>query len=185
MRSLKSMSSWSAEQRCRELLDALGVSGPTFDEATFVSAVGRLAGGDVTVARLPESLWKPLQVAMYGHVSGVTTPYPGGWAILLPEVPLAAESTVIGHESAHILFGDTPHWDHCSAEARQDILRGLAGEMGDPGSLLPRSALRTRTDSRREARAERFGALLTARLEGAAGPVPEDRLDRFFQVGEV
>lgn len=179
------MSSWSAEQRCRELLDVLDVRGPTFDEAAFVSGVGRLAGGDVTVARLPDSSWKPLQVAMEGHVSGVTTSYPGGWAILLPEVPLAVESTVIGHEGAHILFGDTPHWDHCSAQAQAEILRGFEGDFGDLGSLLPRSALRTRTDSRREARAERFGALLTARLEGAAGSAPEDRLDRFFHAGEV
>ncbi|MBX9244629.1 hypothetical protein ICW40_07375 [Actinotalea ferrariae] len=179
------MKSWSAEQRCHELLDALGVHGPGFDESAFVSAVGRLAGGTVTVARIPQAQWKPLQVAMQGHVSGLTTSYPGGWAILLPETPLAVESTVFGHEGAHILFGDTPHWDRCTRETREGTIRDLDGDLGDPGPLLMRSALRTRTDSRREARAERFGALLTARLEGAAGPIPEDRLDRFFQVGDV
>ena len=185
MRSLRSIKSWSAEQRCHELLDALGVQGSSFDEGAFVGAVGRLAGGSVTVARIPETQWKPLQVAMHGHVSGLTTAYPGGWAILVPETPLAVESTVFGHEGAHILFGDTPHWDQCSDETREDAIRDLHGDLGDPGRLLMRSALRTRTDSRREARAERFGALLTARLEGAAGPAPEDRLDRFFHVGEV
>lgn len=184
MRSLRSMKSWSAEQRCHELLDALGVQGPSFDEGAFVEAVGRLAGGTVTVARIPELQWKPLQVAMQGHVSGLTTSYPGGWAILLPQTALAVESTVLGHEGAHILFGDTPHWDQCTAETRESI-RDLDGDLGDPGPLLMRSALRTRTDSRREARAERFGALLTARLEGAAHPGPEDRLDRFFHAGEV
>lgn len=188
MRALTSIRSWSAEQRVHQLLDACGVQeGGAFDEAAFLSQVGRLAGGTVTVARLPDERWDPLQVAMHGHVSGIAAPYPGGWVILMPETPVAQESTVVGHEAAHIIYGDTPHWRDCSEETRTSILRGLSGDAIDPDEVLPRSALRMRTNSRREAQAERFGALLTARLEGAAtrGPDESDRLNRFFQVGEL
>lgn len=186
MRILDSVRSWRAEEQCHELLDVLRVEGDTLDEGAFLGRVGQVAGGQVNLTRLDDGIWAPLQAAMLGHVSGVAMPYPGGWVILLPRTPVAHESTVIGHEAAHIIFGDVPPWDRCSPEYRASVTRWRDGDPLDPSQMLPRSALRVRTDSRREARAERFGALLTARLETRDDrPQATDRVDQFFQVGEV
>jgi len=186
MRIMKNAQSWADEQRCQELLDALDVRGGALEEAEFLERVGTFAGGTVRLARLDDQLWAPVQSAMAGHMSGIATPYPGGWIILLPENSAAHENTVIGHEAGHILFGDVPHWNRCSAELRRAIERWRDEPPGDPSQMLPHSALRARTDSRREARAERFGALLTARLElNDTDPAPRDHVDRFFQVGEL
>lgn len=184
MRLIDNIRSWTAEQRCQELLDALGVDGDTFDEERFLARVGDFAGGKVSLARLDQDLWGHIQDEVPGHMSGISTPYPGGWMILLPAQSIAHDSTVIGHEAGHILFGDVPHWERSPDAHRRAVENWRDGENGDAVEMLPRSALRVRTDSRREARAERFGALLTARLELGHAP-PRDPVDRFFQVGEV
>lgn len=184
----KKNKSWRTERQCKELLDRLGKAVDNFTEATFISAIARVAGGAITVARLSMTEWAEIQDVTDGHVTGIATPYPGGWAILLPETTTAADTTVLGHEAAHILFGDVPHWKDCEPSL-QVLLTSESGHASTIDVLPIRSTLayRSASSEEQESRAERFGALLTARVEGAAHPGPPNgsRIDEFFTVGDV
>lgn len=187
MRIPKMRRSWSVEQQCDQLLDVLCGRG-AFDEAAFLTEVAKLGSGSVAVARLPSPLWRQLQSVLEGHASGITAPHPGGWAILMPDEPLAAETTVLGHEAAHIVFGDVPHWDTCSSETQDALTAGFDhGDVGELSKVLSSISRRTCAAAPSESRAERLGALLTARVEvaGLTDRRPVDPIDGLLMVGEI
>lgn len=187
MRFAKMRRSWSDEQKCDQLLDVLCAPG-AFDEASFLTEVAKFAKGSVVVARLPSTLWRQLQSVLEGHASGITAPHPGGWAILMPDEPLAAETTVLGHEAAHIIFGDVPHWDTCSSETQNALAAGFdQGDVAELSKVLSSISQRACAAAPSEARAERLGALLTARVEveSLTARRPVDPVDGFLMVGEI
>lgn len=164
---------------CRQLVTELHDAGRTGEE--FLRAAGAIAGGRVEVLRPPREMWAQV---MPGNITGVTLPYPGGWMTVVPAVRVA-ESTIFGHEAAHIVFGDVPHWDRARAATRR-MVEPLAASLA-PEPLLTAAAsgqaesVMRHDDELAERRAELLGALLESRRL-RPGDYARDRVDEFFAV---
>jgi hypothetical protein len=164
---------------CREVVHELSDECATGED--FLRTVGRLAGGSAAILRMDRQAWLGI---MPGAVTGLTLPYPGGWLSIVPDAHVA-EATVFGHEAAHILFGDIPHWDRAREETRRTVAP-LVETLG-PEPLLEAvgtgdvESVWRHGDGMVESRAEFLGALLESRLMRPHA-YARDHIDDFFFV---
>lgn len=164
---------------CRDLVAEIHREGAGGED--FLEGAAELAGGVATVLRPPPETWAR---AMPGTASGLTLPFPGGWLTIVPDGAVAHD-TIFGHEAAHIVFGDVPHWDrarpatHAVVRPLVDTLR-LESLVGAATSGRTESVWR-HDDSPSESRAELVGTLLASRRLRPLQYV-RDRVDGFFAV---
>lgn len=164
---------------CREVVRELSDECATAED--FLRAVGRIAGGSVATLRMDRLTWGAV---MPSAVTGLTLPYPGGWLSVVPDSH-PAETTIFGHEAAHILFGDIPHWDRARDETRRTV-EPLVEELG-PEPLLEVvtagdvESVGRHGDGMAESRAELLGALLESRRMRPEA-YARDHIDEFFVV---
>lgn len=166
-------------QMCRSLVDEFY----TEDSRDFLAAAAQAAGGQVQVLRPPRTIWN--QVGM-GAASGITLPFPGGWLTIVPETDVA-EDTIFGHEAAHIVFGDVPHWTKARSQTRRLILeRFFDGDLDLVQFLQAARSGEVESIWRHESgpqeqRAELVGTLFESRRR-RPDRYHRDRVDHFFTV---
>lgn len=163
---------------CRELIAELYSEDATPND--FLAAAAAAAGGEVSVLRPSHELWSRAGIA---NATGLTLPFPQGWLTIIPEVDVA-EDTIFGHEAAHIVFGDVPHWDNAHPATRTHVTNLLGREPQDFLVSAASGAVESiwrHDDGPQERRAELLGTLLESRRRRPAR-YRRDRIDDFFTV---
>jgi hypothetical protein len=174
----------AAEQQCREVLRQLCPQAP-FDKTTFLQHVGFLAGGPIYDGVLPDSWARMLASQQGAHTSALTLSQYDGWVVYVNPYSNVPDVLNFGHEAGHVLFdapkgdGEPPSGDRLvlppvdSPEAERLLARSYARNGGFKGL--------------KESRAERFGSMLKAQIEGLGGqPIEQDgSLSSLFRAGDV
>ncbi|NAZ84573.1 hypothetical protein [Kineococcus indalonis] len=181
---LTSAQAKAVERECLDVLAQLRPR-PPFDKDTFLSHIAYLAGGPIYTGVLPDG-WADLLVSRHGgHTSAITLSQYDGWAIYVNARAGVPDVLNYGHEAGHVLF-DAPRGD--GAPPDEEVLHLPPAGSAEAERLL------TASWSRRggfaglpESRAERFGTLLKAGLEGlGAQPHEQDgSLSSLFRAGDV
>ena len=144
-----------------------------YAQDTWLETVSRRLGRPIYCGQMTPELMRLLALVHPEHITGFTFTYRDGWLILLSaELDDLRRPLVLGHELAHICFGDVPAGN--DPETNTDVsgalfaLLGLRGPEQDehPGAdptQAPAAAARQGYDLEDEQRAERLGTLLMSR----------------------
>jgi len=154
-----------------------------FVQDTWLEAVSRRLGRPIYYGQMTPQLTRLLALVHPEHITGFTFTYRDGWLILLSAgLDDLRRPLVLGHELAHICFGDVPagHDPDTNTDV-SDALFALLG-LTTPGQEdhhelnqleAPAAAARQSYTLDDEQRAERLGTLLMSKaFERTRAPRP-------------
>jgi hypothetical protein len=174
----------SLERSCLDVLAELRPQAP-FDPSTFLSHVAYLAGGPIYTGVMPDGWAELLASRPGGHTSAFTVSQFDGWGIYTNPHATVDDVLNYGHEASHVLF-DVPR-GNC-APPPHGRLELPPADSAEAEQLFTSSWRRTGgfTDLP-ESRAERFGTLLKATLEGFGEQlhVQGGGVSSLFRAGDV
>jgi hypothetical protein len=181
---LTSVQARDVERRCLEVLDKLRPQAP-FDKDVFLSHVAYLAGGPIYTGLMPAGWADLLASRDGGHTSAITLSQYDGWAIYLNPRAGVPDVLNFGHEAGHVLF-DAPRGDG-DPPTTGIVNLPPAGSVGAEQLLATSWSRRGGFTGLAESRAERFGTLLKASLEGvqAQHPTGAETLSSLFRARDV
>jgi hypothetical protein len=174
----------SLERECSAFLRKLRPQAP-FDEHSFLQHIAYLAGGPIYTGELPQSWAQLLATRFGGHTSAMTLSQHDGWGIYINPYSNVPDVLNFGHEAGHVLF-DAPKGD--GEPLAGDRLELPPVDSPEAQLLLERSWARNGGfRGLRESRAERFGSMLMAEIEGLGGQFGEQEgsLSSLFRAGDV
>ncbi len=174
----------SLEQECNAFLRKLRPQAP-FDQHSFLQHIAYLAGGPIYTGALPQSWARLLADRFGGHTSALTLSQHDGWGIYINPYSKVPDVLNYGHEAGHVLF-DAPKGD--GEPPAGDRLELPPVDSPEAHRLLERCWARNGGfQGLRESRAERFGSMLMAEIEGLGGQFGEQegRLSSLFRTIDV